>query len=210
MTPKAPAPMIAGTTPRCRGRSQTRARPMMATCHSWVRARPSGIAEPAMAPMTVAPAPVRNDWIVALPRRRSKWRPPAMTKMNEGANATSEAGGGVTDDGDSLDDGAGGDLPERDGVQELCTGHPVVGGHGVVLHQRDDDESAAVGECADFESDPRDGAEASNCGGLEQERQEGDAHCFVVGVGSPVTSEDDLGQTAGDEDEDEVGADEGS
>ena len=80
---------------------------------------------------------------------------------NDGANATAAASSpppsavrGVADGGDRRDDRAGRDLPERDGVEELGVGHPVVGVHGVALHQRDDHEAAAVGERADLERRP--------------------------------------------------------
>jgi len=46
---------------------------------------------PAMAPMAAAPAPVRKVWTDLLRLRRSKWRPPARTKTNEGVNAISAA-----------------------------------------------------------------------------------------------------------------------
>ena len=81
--------------------------------------------------------------------------------MNEGANATSaarraaaDAGGGVADDRDRVHDRTGCDLPERDRVEELRVGHPVVVVDGVALHQRDDHEPAAVGERADLERHP--------------------------------------------------------
>ena len=68
--------------------------------------------------------------------------------------AAADPEGGVADDGDGLDDRAGRDLAERDRVEELPVGHPVVAVHGVGLHQRDDDEPAAVGQGADLERDP--------------------------------------------------------
>jgi hypothetical protein len=39
----------------------------------------------------------------------------------------------VADHGDSLHDGAGSDLAEGDGVEELPAGHPVVVGDGIGL-----------------------------------------------------------------------------
>ena len=62
--------------------------------------------------------------------------------------------GRVPDDGHRLDDRARGDLAEGDGVEELAAGHPVVGDHGVVLHEGDDHEPASVGERADLERHP--------------------------------------------------------
>jgi hypothetical protein len=45
---------------------------------------------------------------------------------DRGKDATDQAGRGVADDGYGLDDGAGGDLAEGHGVEELGAGHPVV------------------------------------------------------------------------------------
>ena len=110
------------------------------------------MADPAMAPITAGPAPVKNDWIEPFFRICSRCGAPRSTNTKDGANAISAARSPrrslrrVPDDGDGLDDRARSDLAERDGVEELPTGHPVVRGHRVVLHQRDDDEPAAVGE----------------------------------------------------------------
>ena len=89
-----------------------------------------------------------------------------MTKTNDGANAidrgkqsAAEPSGGVADHGDGVDHRPWCDLTESDGIQELCAGHPVVGDDGVVLHERDDDEAATIGEGADLERDPGQGAE---------------------------------------------------
>ena len=46
-------------------------------------------------------------------------------------------GGGVADDRDGLHDRSGRDLTERDRVEELRVGHPVVVVDGVGLHQRE-------------------------------------------------------------------------
>src|ERR1035441_6591048 len=62
-----------------------------------------------------------------------------------------DSGSGVADDSDGLDDRAGSDLAERNGIEELGGSHPVVRGHGVVLHQGDDDKPAPIGESADLE-----------------------------------------------------------
>src|SRR5215475_161824 len=71
-----------------------------------------------------------------------------------GEDAADQAGGGVADDGDGLDDRAGGDLAQGDGVEELGAGHPVVVADRVGLHERDDDEPAAVGQGPDLERHP--------------------------------------------------------
>ena len=114
-----------------------------------------------MAPMTAGPAPVRNDWTATFARSRSKRGPPTEDEDERrgegdegGEQPAAESPRRVADDGDSLDHRARGDLAEGDGVEELRARHPVVRGHGVVLHERDDDESTAVGEGADLEGDP--------------------------------------------------------
>jgi hypothetical protein len=67
--------------------------------------------------------------------------------------------GGVADGRDRPDDRPGRDLAQRDRVQELGIGHPVIGVDGIALHQRDDHEPAAKGERADLERRPREGAD---------------------------------------------------
>ena len=76
--------------------------------------------------MAAGPAPSRKARARWSPRRRSKRWAPSRTNANDGAKATTDgeeaagqAGGGVADDGDGLHDRAGGDLAERDGVEEL-------------------------------------------------------------------------------------------
>src|SRR4029077_15046690 len=73
---------------------------------------------------------------------------------HRGEDAADQAGGGVADNGDRLDDRAGGDLAQGDGVEELRAGHPVVVAGPVGLHEGDDDEPAAVGQGADLERHP--------------------------------------------------------
>src|SRR5262249_33900768 len=91
MTPSAPAPTTAATTPRRSPSSHAAASASSASCHRWASARPSGIVAPAIAPMAAGPAPVRNARTRALPRSWSNRDPPASTNANDGANATSEA-----------------------------------------------------------------------------------------------------------------------
>ena len=103
------------------------------------------MADPAIAPVTAGPAPVRNASTVWLARIRSKRGPPSSER--EGWGEGDERGEEPAADagrGDRLHHGAGGDLTEGDSVEELGAGHPVVGGHGVVLHERDDHEPAAI------------------------------------------------------------------
>jgi hypothetical protein len=73
---------------------------------------------------------------------------------DRGEDAAEQAGRGVADDGDGLHHRAGGDLAQGDGVEELRAGHPVVAADRVGLHERDDDEPAAVGQGADLDRDP--------------------------------------------------------
>jgi hypothetical protein len=95
-----------------------------------------------MAPMADSPAPARNDWAAVLARIWSN----RATKEDEDerggeGDQRSEQGAGnstgcVADYSDRLDDRSGSELAESDGVEELRAGHPVVGGDGVVLHER--------------------------------------------------------------------------
>jgi glutamate---cysteine ligase / carboxylate-amine ligase len=108
----------------------------------------------------------------------------------------------VADGRDGEGDRTGRDLPERDGVQELPARQPVVVGHGVVLHQRDDHEAAAVRECAGLEGDPgecRQAAHGNRDGGDEWEQRERPP--------GPPGICCDLQEAAGGEDEDEPRAD---
>ena len=61
--------------------------------------------------------------------------------------------------GDGGDDRPRGDLAQRDRVEELGVGHPVVDVDGVALHQRDDHEAAAEGQRPDLQRGPGQGAE---------------------------------------------------
>ena len=75
--------------------------------------------------------------------------------------AAAEPGRGVSDDGDGLDDGAGRDLAQRHCVEELRVRHPVVVVDRVGAHQRNDDESAAIRQRANFDGDPGQRTEAA-------------------------------------------------
>ena len=68
----------------------------------------------------------------------------------------------VTHRGDGVDDRARRDLAERDRVQELARGEPVVPVHRVRLHQRHDHEAPAVGERADLERHPGERRQAAH------------------------------------------------
>jgi hypothetical protein len=99
---------------------------------------------PAVAAQPVEPA--RSEQHEAERRREGDHR---------GQDAPGQAGRGVADHRHGLHDRAGGDLAERDGVEELRRGHPVVVAYRVRLHQRDDHETAAVGQRAHLERHPR-------------------------------------------------------
>ena len=77
--------------------------------------------------MAAGPAPSRNARTLAVAAERSKRcgaeqdeRERRGERDERGEQAAAEAGGGVADDGDGLHDRAGGDLAERDGVEELA------------------------------------------------------------------------------------------
>jgi hypothetical protein len=74
---------------------------------------------------------------------------------HRGQDAPRQAGRGVADHRHGLHDRAGGDLAQGHGVEELGRGHPVVVAYRVRLHQRNDHETAAVGQGAHLERDPR-------------------------------------------------------
>ena len=78
-----PAPLSAS--------SQRAAPTRTGTCQGCWKARPRGIADPAMAPITAGPAPVRNDCTETFVRIRSKRGPPTRTNTNDGANAMTAA-----------------------------------------------------------------------------------------------------------------------
>ena len=90
-------------------------------------------AGPAVAAQPVEPA--RSEQHEAERRREGDHR---------GQDPPGQAGGGVADDRDRLHDRAGGDLAERDGVEELAVRRPVVAADRVMLHERNDDEATAV------------------------------------------------------------------
>ena len=168
------------TTPRRAAKSQTNAPASTGICHRCWNVRPSGIADPAMAPMTAGPAPVRNDSTELLARIWSKCGAPTSMKKNEGREddqcceeTPAQTPGRVPDDSHRLDHRARRDLAERHGVEELRARHPVVGDHRVVLHQRNDHEPAAVGERADFEGDPGQRPETTNGCPVEQQHWRG-------------------------------------
>jgi MFS family permease len=91
---------------------------------------------------------------IEAPRTDEDERERRQERDDGGEQRAGEAVGGVADGGDRRDDGAGGDLAERDGVEEAGVGHPVVGVDRVALHQGDDHEAAAEGERTDLERGP--------------------------------------------------------
>ena len=110
----------------------------------------------------------------------------------------------IADGRDRVRDRAGRDLPKGDGVEELRARHPVVVLDGVVLHQRDDHEAAAVGERADLEGDPGKRREAARRARRRRRRAGSERERACLGR---ACIRRDLDEAAGDEDEDEPGAD---
>ena len=179
-SPGTGAPSSAATTPATPAASSVTTTPRRPTTNGYgctaedrrlppvVEApRPSGIAEPTIAPIAAGPGAVQERPHVAGSRAAGRsGRAPSRTNANDGAKATSAAsrppptpGRRVADDGDGLHHRTGRDLAERDRVQELAVGHPVVVVDRVGLHQRDDHEAAAVRERADLERHPGERAE---------------------------------------------------
>ena len=162
-TPIAPAPSSVATTPRRSASSATAAAASTANCQRLgqrARERDRGAEDRADRGRAGA-VEERARAHVARAGARSGRRRASMNE-NDGVNATTaassapaEAVRGVADRGDRRDDRAGRDLAERDRVQELGVGHPVIGVDGVALHQRDDHEAAAERERADLERGPR-------------------------------------------------------
>ena len=104
-----------------------------AYCQGSARARASGIAVPRMAPIAAGPAPSRKALrvlVVAEPVEASGAEQHEGEGGSEGdergEQPAAEAGCGVADDRDGLHDRARGDLSERDRVQKLAAGQPVV------------------------------------------------------------------------------------
>ena len=160
-TPIAAADSRVRTTPRRSGSSRTRAPASTAYCQGWVSSRVRVTAEPRIAP--IAAGRRRRG-------RRGRAGGPDLLEAGAaeqddqegrgegdggGEQAPGEPGGGVADDRNRLHNGPGRDLAERDRVEELGAGHPVVAADHVGLHQRDDDEPAAERQPADLERLPR-------------------------------------------------------
>ena len=168
-TPTAPAASSVGTTPRRSTSSATAAAASTANCQASCSAPASVIAAPRIAPIAAGPAPSRNArarGVLAQPLEAPAAEQDERERRGErderGEQAAGEAVRGVADGGDGGDDRAGRDLAERDGVEELGVGHPVVGVHGVALHQRDDHEAAAERQRADLERGPGQRAEPAD------------------------------------------------
>jgi hypothetical protein len=162
ISPQTLASSRAETTPRRAASSESAAADSRTYCQRCPRASASGIAEPAIAPITDGPAPVRNAWIRRFPRSGHSY----------GQQRTCIPGSGEPGHGRGLHHRPRCDLPEGDGVEELSVGHPVVGVHGIVLHQRNDDEPSAVGQRADLECLPRQRREAPGRGGGRQDKRQ--------------------------------------
>ena len=96
------------------------------------------MATPMMAPIAAGPAPSRKARArcvvaetVEVGCAEEHEREGRREGDERGEQTAADAGRGVADDGDGVDDRAGGDLAERDGVEELRVGHPVVVVDGV-------------------------------------------------------------------------------
>ena len=169
------------------------------------------MAVPKIAPIAAGPAPPRNA------RARGFWRiavevPGASEDEGERGRegyerrqqAAAEAGSGVTDHRDRLYNRTGSDLTERDRVQKLPIGHPVVVVHRVGLHQRDDDEPAAVGQRTDLERHPAKGEQPA---GGRSGRGENRKRSHRSGDRpAPVEARDELDQPAAQQHEHQPGS----
>lgn len=121
---------------------------------------------------------------------------------------TSDSSGRVADYGNGLDYRPRGDLAQRDGIEVLGCGHPVVGAHDVVLHQRDDHEPTTVGECPDFERHPGQRSQAASCCRVASDQRSENssgARCRR----STFAPDYYLCQAADQQDKHEIGADRG-
>ncbi len=131
-----------------------------------------------------------------------------------GKQAAAQPVGRVADHGDRLDHRPRRDLAERDSAEELRAGHPVIRDHRVVLHQRDDHETAAVGERADLERDPGDCAQPGGRGHRHREqgqrRQPLARRRGRVRPGPVRAPGGHLDQAAGQQDEDQERAEPGA
>lgn len=132
-TPRAPAPSKVVITPRRRASSQSAAAVRTPSCHRCESAMARARVEPAIAPMTAGPAPSRKDWdgragAQALEIRCA--RDDEQKQWSEcqqcGQQPARQAARGVADDGDGLYHRSGGDLAQRNGIEELQVGHPVM------------------------------------------------------------------------------------
>ncbi len=122
-----------------------------------------------------------------------------------GQKGAAHSRGGVADRSDGMGHRPGGHLPERDRVQELRAGHPVVAIYGVTLHQRDDHEAAAVREGADLQRRPGQGKQAAAGSADNSQKRPGmEAEALARRCGAP---QQNLRQAAGDQDQDQPGAD---
>ena len=129
-----------------------------------------------MAPMTAGPAPVKNDSTELFARISVEVWSADQDEEERGREddqcceeTPAQTPSRVPDDSHRLDHRARRDLAERDGVEELGTRHPVVGDHGVVLHQRNDHEPAAIGQRADLEGNPGQSPKTPHGSAMEQQ-----------------------------------------
>ena len=166
-----------------------------------------------MAPIAAGPAPSRKArarWLVAnaieVPRAEEDEGKRRRERDGNCEQCTADARGRVPDHRDGEHDRTGRELAQRNGVEELRVGHPVVVTDRIGLHQRDDDESTAVGEGADLQRDPhdRDQHAAADSAGREQ-RDRSDGRDGRTALARRLRNE--LDRAAAEEDEHEPRAD---
>ncbi len=166
-----------------------------------------------MAPMTAGPAPVRKrlDSSVGTnlvePWTADEYEEEGRGKGDERSEqAAADTCGRIADDRHGLHHRTWGDLAPCNGVEELGTSHPVIRRHGIVLHERNDDEPATVGQGTDLERHP--GQRSKNADRPDVEyRCRDDRPESTRGGGSPLTADRYLGHPAEHEDQHEVGTD---
>ena len=178
-TPTAPAASSVCTTLRRSGSNATAAAASTANCHVSRSAPVSVMAAPRIAPIAAGPAPSRKARAFSAPAQALEPLPAEQDERERGREghrgceqAPAEAVRRVADRGDRRGHGPGRDLAQGHGVEKLRVGHPVIGVHGVGLHQRDDHEAAAVGERSDLERRPAQRAQPSDGGRPRRQRRE--------------------------------------
>lgn len=144
------------TTPRRAANSHPAAPASTAACHTWCRASASGIAEPRIAPIAAGPAPDEK-------RQES-------TVGTEFVEVRAAEADEQPDDGHGLHHRTRRYLAQRNSIEELGIGHPVVTADSVGLHEWDDHEPAAAGQRPDLEGHPTHSGQPAQCRYRERQR----------------------------------------